>query len=110
VASVKAILSESVYSKMSQKPQNLDVIRVNGLKKIEVGKDDNTQWIVNLNAPCDVLLSNNKELLGNPIDINKIKDANFDQVFTFGGKKTASPESAENRTGLTSRASLQPER
>jgi hypothetical protein len=78
VASVKAILSESVYSKMSQKPQNLDVIRVNGLKKIEVGKDDNTQWIVNLNAQCDVLLSNNKELLGNPIDINKIKDANFD--------------------------------
>lgn len=78
-----------------------------------MGKGDNLQWLININAPCDVLVSGNKELLGNPVDINKIKhdSANFDQVFNFGKKSEDSPkksptESANNKTALTSRASL----
>jgi hypothetical protein len=35
---VKAIVSESVFKKMNQQPKRFDIVRVTGLKKIEVGK------------------------------------------------------------------------
>jgi hypothetical protein len=38
VCTVKAIISESVFLKMTTKPKRFDIVRVATAKKIEVGK------------------------------------------------------------------------
>ena len=65
---MKAVVSESVHNKMVEKPKRYDVIRVSSLKKIEVKKnpDQESQWIINLSAPAEVLISNLTHTIGTP--------------------------------------------
>ena len=79
IASVKAIVSETVFNKMGQKPKRFDVIRVTSLKKIEVKKSDQeTQWLVNLTSPVEVLYSNLTQVLGHPQEINSLTASKVD--------------------------------
>ena len=77
VASVKAIVTENVFSKMLAKPKRLDVIRVTSCKKIEL-KQNEAQWIININAPVELLFGDIKQVLGAPQEISTIKDEAFD--------------------------------
>ena len=96
VASVKAIVSETVHSKMPEKPKRFDVIRVSSLKKIEIknkNADQEPQWLINLTAPAEVLMTNLTATLGTPQEINSIKkgEVDFDKTieisqFDLGGK------------------------
>lgn len=79
VASVKAIISESIYNRLAHKPKRFDIIRVTSLKKIEVKKaDSGTQWLVNLTAPVEVLLADLTHVLGHPQEINSLNSAKVD--------------------------------
>jgi hypothetical protein len=82
VFSVKAIVSETLYNKMSVKPQRFDVIRVTGVKKIDVGKTSAPQWLLNLTLPAEVLTPKIGQVLGNPQEIHttNIACVDFTQV------------------------------
>ena len=118
IASVKAIVSETVFNKMGQKPKRFDVIRVTSLKKIEVKKSDQeTQWLVNLTSPVEVLFSNLTQVLGHPQEINSLNASkvDFTQVIPIlGVEESVVIEQGSNKsayaptTSATSRASLQP--
>lgn len=68
VCSVKAIVSESVLNRQSSKPKKFDVVRVTGLKKIELGKSTgkDLQWLINLTAPIEILFTYLTSQLGSP--------------------------------------------
>lgn len=63
---------------MAAKPQRFDVIRVTGVKKIEVGK----QWLINLTLPTEVLIHNLTRALGSPQEINTldVSTVDFSQI------------------------------
>lgn len=49
-------------------PKRFDVIRITGLKKIELGKNTGKekQWLINITAPFEVVMSNISAVLGSP--------------------------------------------
>ena len=53
------------------KPKRFDVIRVNSLKKLEVGKEGG--WLINLAAPFEVQFTHLTSVLGSPRDIKDFK-------------------------------------
>lgn len=64
---------------MLTKPKRFDVIRVSSLKKIDIKKSEQeSQWIINLNAPVEVIKSDLTQTLGAPQEINTIKSSAVD--------------------------------
>jgi replication factor A1 len=78
---------------MSEKPKRYDVIRVSSLKKIEIKKnsEQESQWIINLSAPAEVLVNNLTHTLGTPQEIAQIKSGGVDFSQIVNIKPTALP-------------------
>jgi len=58
------------------------VIRVTGVKKIEVGKTSAPQWLLNLTHPTEVLVKNLTKALGQPVEIqtSNLRTVEFSQI------------------------------
>lgn len=79
VCTVKAIISETVYLKMQQKPKRYDVVRIATAKKIEVGKASrDPQWLLNITSPIEVLYTHLTQKLGHPQEVNTMDHASVD--------------------------------
>lgn len=91
VSSIKAMVSEPEFNKLSNVPHNFNVIKVENFQKVMV-KD---QMILMLKAPLTIVHDHLEDKLGEPNDIGKViqnKDAfDLNKEITVPAKAAAEP-------------------
>lgn len=75
------------------------MIRVTGVKKIEVGKTSAPQWLLNLTLPIEVLVKNLTRALGQPVEIqtSNLCTVDFSQIVPI--VSSSPPEDSVTKPG-----------